>query len=425
MLYHIFKQIRAQRKYNTWIFIELILVFVLVWYIVDYSFVLVHNRSITKGFDTRNTFMVTYGVLPNTSPRHDPGEADSVAMLASVHRFMDAVRAYPGVEYATFVDLYTGSYPYAGGYSNWGIGRDSTEIYIHTRYIQSGDYFRIFRLTSSRDNSFEKLAQIDLTTGNKLIMTQYAERKLFPDGSAIGQQVKMNDLPYQVAEVANDQKRFDYEQPQAVAFVYKAITYENYHDFAIVIRVKEDIPENLFIEQFQEEMNSKLRIGNLYLYDIESFSQMKKNMEYRFGITNQIRIRTSLMIFLLLNIGLGIIGTFWFRNQARKSEIGLRMALGSNQKKLQSQLVTESILLLTAAMIPALLITFGIVQADLIQTLGVHYTDSGYITANKWLRFLITSGITYVLLIVIVALSAWIPAYQASKVHPVEALRDE
>jgi len=425
MLYHIFKQIRAQRKYNTWIFIELILVFVLVWYIVDYSFVLVHNRSITKGFDTRNTFMVTYGVLPNTSPRHDPGEADSVAMLASVHRFMDAVRAYPGVEYATFVDLYTGSYPYAGGYSNWGIGRDSTEIYIHTRYIQSGDYFRIFRLTSSRDNSFEKLAQIDLTTGNKLIMTQYAERKLFPDGSAIGQQVKMNDLPYQVAEVANDQKRFDYEQPQAVAFVYKAITYKNYHDFAIVIRVKEDIPENLFIEQFQEEMNSKLRIGNLYLYDIESFSQMKKNMEYRFGITNQIRIRTSLMIFFLLNMGLGVIGTFWFRNQTRKSEIGLRMALGSNQKKLQSQLVTESILLLTAAMIPALLITFGIVQADLIQTLGVHYTDSGYITDNKWLRFLITSGITYVLLIVIVALSAWIPAYQASKVHPVEALRDE
>lgn len=425
MLYHIFKQIRAQRKYNIWIFIELILVFVLVWYIVDYSFVLIHNRSIPEGYDTRNTFMVTYGVLPNTSPRYDFGEADSVAMLANVHRFMNAVRAYPGVEYATFVDMYTGSYPYAGGYSNRGIGRDSTEIYIHTRYIQSGDYFRIFRLTSSRDNSFEKLAQIDLTTGNKLIITEYAERKLFPDSSAMGQQVRMNDLPYQVVEVTNDQKRFDYEQPQAVAFVYKAITHENYNYFAIAIRVKEDIPENLFIEQFQEEMNSKLRIGNLYLYDIGSFSQMKKDIEYSFGITNQIRIRTALIIFLLLNIGLGIIGTFWFRNQTRKGEIGLRMALGSNQKKLQSQLVTESILLLTAAMIPALLITFSAVQADLIGTLGAYYADSGYITANKWLRFLITNGIAYILLAVIVALSAWIPARQASKMHPVEALRDE
>jgi putative ABC transport system permease protein len=32
---------------------------------------------------------------------------------------------------------------------------------------------------------------------------------------------------------------------------------------------------------------------------------------------------------------------------------------------------------------------------------------------------------TYILLAVIVAFSAWIPARQASKVHPVEALRDE
>ena len=423
MLHHIFKQVWAQRKYNTWILIELILVFVLIWYIVDYSFVLMYNRSIPEGYDTQNTFLIRYDVLPNSSRQYNPQEADPITMFDNVQRFMDAVRAFPGVEYSTFVDQYTGSYPYAGSYSNGSIGIDSSEFYIHIRNIQSTDYFRIFRFTSLQDNSFERLAQIDLRTGNKLIISQYAARKLFPEGSAIGQPVKMHDKHYIVAEVTYDQKRFDFFQPEPAAFVYKAITPENFSDFAIAIRVKEDIPEELFIERFYDEMNSKLKIGNLYLDGIDSFSQIRIDMED--GLTNEIRIRTALMIFFLLNMGLGVIGTFWFRNQTRKSEIGLRMALGSNRKKLQFQLVLESVLLLTAAMIPALLIIFGAVQADLIGTLGAYSTDSGLITANKWLRFLITAGITYILLAVIVAISAWIPAHQASKVHPVEALRDE
>ena len=172
MLHHIFKQVWAQRKYNTWILIELILVFVLAWYIVDYSFVLMYNRSIPEGYDTQNTFLIRYDVLPNSSRQYNPQEADPITMFDNVQRFMDAVRAFPGVEYSTFVDQYTGSYPYAGSYSNGSIGIDSSEFYIHIRNIQSTDYFRIFRFTSLQDNSFERLAQIDLRTGNKLIISQ-------------------------------------------------------------------------------------------------------------------------------------------------------------------------------------------------------------------------------------------------------------
>ncbi|MPN53296.1 hypothetical protein SDC9_200960 [bioreactor metagenome] len=77
------------------------------------------------------------------------------------------------------------------------------------------------------------------------------------------------------------------------------------------------------------------------------------------------------------------------------------------------------------AAVPAILINIAILQAGIIETLGQGVDSSSYITAHKWLRFLITNGITYILLAVIVAISAWIPARQASKVHPVEALRDE
>ena len=143
------------------------------------------------------------------------------------------------------------------------------------------------------------------------------------------------------------------------------------------------------------------------------------------GTTNNIRMRSGVMIFFLLNIALGIIGTFWFRNQARRNEIGLRMALGSSRNKLQAQYIAEAILLLTLAAIPAFCVNAFLVQADVIEVVGQQVANSGYITNNKWLRFFITNAITFILLAIVVALSVWIPAYRASRVQPVEALREE
>ena len=137
------------------------------------------------------------------------------------------------------------------------------------------------------------------------------------------------------------------------------------------------------------------------------------------------------MIFFLLNIALGIIGTFWFRNQTRRGEIGLRMALGSTRTKLQWQFILEALLLLTLAVFPAVIINYAIVEADVIkidiQGLTNYKTVEGspYIIQNAPLRFLAVHIITYVFLAIIIVFSAWIPANKASKVHPVDALRDE
>ena len=178
-------------------------------------------------------------------------------------------------------------------------------------------------------------------------------------------------------------------------------------------------------------MTKQLRVGNFYLKDIQSFQSLKEDMDYVFGMTNEVRLRGALMLFFLLNIALGIIGTFWFRNQTRRSEIGLRMAVGSSRTMLQIQFIVEALLLLTIAVIPAIAINLLIVGADLIKLrmdLMIEYStvkESLYIIQNAPLRFLITNLITYVFLALIVVLSAWIPAHRASKTHPVDALRDE
>lgn len=120
--------------------------------------------------------------------------------------------------------------------------------------------------------------------------------------------------------------------------------------------------------------------------------------------------------FLLANIFLGIIGTFWFRTEYRKGEMGLRMALGSTRRQLNSIMVGEGVLLLVLAFIPSLLISFNIAHMDLIDTYQLPFT---------WLRFAICGGITFVLIVLMIICGVWYPARSTARLEPAEALHYE
>lgn len=94
MIQHIFRQIWAQRKYNTWIFIELVVIFVLVWVLSDYAFILLHNRSIPQGFDYKNTYMVTYGIYGSETSRYNAAEDDSLKTMNNLELFVRKIKEY-------------------------------------------------------------------------------------------------------------------------------------------------------------------------------------------------------------------------------------------------------------------------------------------------------------------------------------------
>lgn len=439
MIKHIFKQIWAQRKYNAWIYIELMLVFVLVWVVADYAFISIHNRCIPRGFDADNTYMIRYGIYGNETSRYNASENDSLKVMENLDLFLNKIKAYKNVETTALTYTGWGSTPFSGSNNQSSIvnANDSTkEINAQVKNVFSGDFFRIFRYAPYKDNSWKRIANMDLRQNNSVFITRQVERKIFGNQSAIGKKVFADigegKQEYIVAEVLNDQKRFDYTLPYGAIFGASPIPNpKNLGSFGVCLRTKNGVSERQFIADFRKEMTKQLQIGNFYLKDIQSFSSIKAETDYAFGVTNEIRTRAALMLFFLLNIALGIIGTFWFRNQTRRGEIGLRMAMGSTSGTLQSQFIIEAFILLTLAVIPAILINFFIIRANVIKPdmdIMMEYKTikgSPYITQNAPLRFLITNLITYVFLGIIVALSAWIPAYNASKVHPVDALRDE
>ena len=169
-----------------------------------------------------------------------------------------------------------------------------------------------------------------------------------------------------------------------------------------------------FIRRFREDMTQQLRLGNYYLGDIQSIPVNKA--AFQKDNINDLKMRMFVVLFLLVNIFLGVTGIFWFRTQHRRSEIGLRISLGDTPKQVLMKYYAEGLLLLTAAIIPSMIV---------IYILGTQEILNYYLMKFTFSRYIIGFAITYILLAVMIILGIWFPARKAVKVSPADALRDE
>lgn len=431
MLRSVVKQILNRKKSNAWIGVELLLVFCFVWYMVDYFFVLTYNYSLTSHRDLNNTYWVKMSDLPESHPDYKAEESDSTRRVDNFFRVFNRVRAYPGVESAG-VSYGLHSIPGAPGYNGWPYrnAADTTKVLpIQRQFVCSeNDYFGVFHHTTDGGRKLVSMRDFDWTDPQAVVITRLVEKQLFPGESAIGKELNTDysPNPLRVKGVIDDLKRFAYLRPGGLIFFNQRLDASNLNDANLLIRMKEGQSPADFMQTFRRDMAGELQIGNYYLREITSIHKMEADSDMRFGMTGTIRTHIGLMLFFLLNILLCVIGTFWYRVNTRREEIGVRRAMGSSQQGIFCLLCWEGLCLLTFVTLPALVIEMQFVYAGLMDTLGQSDRSPGdYLPDHTALRFLITNAITWVLMACIILVGIWFPATVAARMSPVEALRDE
>ena len=416
MIKHLLKIIWNERSHNIGIWIELLLVSLFLWYITDYLYVTISEYNRPMGFDIENTYKIQLGILNDQNTdfmKDEPLDAD-VARLKTI---LERIQHNSMIEAAS-VSFH--SSPYNGSNSLLFLYNDTLQTNYALRRMVTPDFFKVFRYKSKNGSTEELVKALER---DELVISASIEKKLFgKKESAVGREISFEKSDsaqlYRVGAVSTNIRYDNFSNSDSY---YADKINNDYYNFLardyidileICVRVKPE-EEHDFKNRFRVQMTEQLRLGNYYLNTIQSIPEIKK--AFQLDDMNDLRMRFFIIFFLLINIFLGITGTFWFRTQHRKSQIGVRIATGETRKGLLKMFYTEGLLLLTFAMIPAMLVFAFIKNAEIL-----HY----YWTFTVG-RYFIGFGITYLLLVLMILLGIWFPARRAVKVSPADALRDE
>ena len=411
MFSHILKLIINQWRGNLWILAELFISFICIWQVGNVFSSLLSHKLRDTGFDLEHVYRVTTAIREKDSPSYDPDSP----LTDNWKELVARVRRCPGVE-SVGLTSYT-AFPYTGSTNGRSYFGDTTRT-TALRGQLTPDVIRVLHITSPSP-------EVDLvketSTGQTCFLVSPQAMEQLYDKNTVRSRIYTKDerdkaypgilCSYLTNEYAdNNDNRALWEIWSEGRMIEKNAN----KDLTMLIRVHPDADHD-FRETFLSTMRAQLTAGNL------SIVNLTRMEDYRTYILNLSSINLMygagyfLAAFFFICAILGIIGTFWFRTESRTSEIGLRMALGATRRQVRWQMIGEGLMLLGIVWLPAVIVSY---------VLRTAVWDNETLLSDTVL-FITLTAVTTVLLMLLIVAGIWIPARQASRINPVDALHYE
>ena len=417
---YIFKRLMAEWKANVWLAVELLIVSVVIWVIVDQLYVQTSRVSEDPGFDISDTFLVSVETINNNSPEFDASFASDSAWAENRREMIERLRRRPEVEY---VGLSRNSYPYDGSNSGTSVRYISEEGDTINKKgsmvyrVVSPDFIRVFRYRGANGETPDELAELLEKNPAAIMLTSNVFGEDFDMQSVVGKDVEKYNGEYEpvkVSAILKPVKYTEYDNPVWSTSVVEALEPGSGWFNEITVRVKEGMSRD-FIENLLADSEKQFRVGNLYIANVQSFDRIAH--AYTLGRQQATRNKFIVMTFLLVNIFLGLLGTFWFRTRQRTPEIALMKVTGATASTVFKTQVGEGLVLLLLVTPLAALVDINMAVMEMNA-----YGNYGYL---EWPRMVACIGIVLAIMAVMIVCGVAIPAWKGMHIEPATALHDE
>ena len=427
----ILKNLWSRRRRNGWLLAELILVAILSWYIFDPVMVVTYERHLPLGFDADRLCMVSVGMLPQEAPGYEPQAADSASLMQTYLNLVDRARQHPDVEQATPVLSFVYPGAMGTGTSSFIAEGDSvahTALFIE--FLPHTHFFETYGFQSGK-GSMSAAQLSDLDNGDYDIMTEDLPEGMFRTHIYRNQRCwKVNGTDTCYTAVKGTVKSCKYlsdKRPVPIVFMplQNPDIRSSLDNMRIVVRLKEGVRMERFLHDFRPWMLRQLRIGNLYARELQSYDEINAAREFS-DSTVLYRRSLSIALFFLVNLCLGVIGTFWMQTRTRREEVGVMLSYGATPHRSRLLLLGEGTALTTLATFIGCFIYLQYAFSEGLNTGSslMEAVTPGWVD-NFGLHFFFVSLMVYVILLLVVWIGIYIPAHRISSISPTEALRDE
>jgi putative ABC transport system permease protein len=356
-------------------------------------------RSADMGCATQNVLTMRIGL--SGARYKTPGPAPANFFRAMLER----VRALPGVDAAGMVTAVPGQ----GWWEDSGfvivehspLTRGQTNDAL-SRWADSG-YFTAMGIPMVRGRTFNDSLRLD--QAREIVISDGLARNFFPGEDPLGKHLRTNDKTYTIVGIVGDFRYQIGEQPMETKYFSLNEGGENYG--TLVIRSSHDVEQLAVpIQRVIQDMDHDLPVA-----DVLTMDQLlgKSMLDQSFNTT----LLVGFAALSLLLAAVGLFGVLSYIVAQRTGEIGIRMALGAPRVHVMRRMLLDG---LSPAIVGLVLGLIASVEASRL------LTDMLYETRSLDLTVFAAVALT---LLLVAAFACLLPAWRASRIDPMQALRTE
>lgn len=410
-------QMRAEWRANIWMALEMLLVSVVLFVLADKIYTVIATISEPLGFDTEHCYILRVRELSEAAPeyREYDNQGERWSDLLTLKQ---RLQARPEISAVT---MSSNAIPYNPNNSMNQLDIDTFSMAdspLLRRAVDS-DFFKVFRIEGANGETAEQLGEI------------LQQERIIPSDNALLRKAGIRSLKglmgKQMIYGGNDTltlrasfKPMKYSDYQTVHGWAAASMFENFNPRwylsfmeGLSVRVKDNLDKD-FMEKLMADADGELKVGNWYIASVESFDSIRDN--YNRNAKAETRNTIICALFLLVNIFLGILGTFWFRTQQRKREIALRMVSGATKGDVFRRTITEGQIML-------LLVTPIAIVIDYFLT--IYEFTSWYDGYFQPMHFCVSVFAAWALMALMILIGIYLPARRAMATSPAAAMKTD
>ncbi len=321
----------------------------------------------------------------------------------------------PGVEYVSPRVSKTATISYEKEYGSWGLEGVSHESqYINSLIVESGD------------GRF--LNKMDVDNRRKVIVISTEMKNiLFKGQDPLGKYVIADGLAFRVVGVYDNKNQYMNNPPAYIPFSTAQTLYSKGWGFRRIdftINGLKTVEQNqAFVEKLRKQM------GEMHVFNPEDRSALYVRNQAEFVEQTEDMFSTINLFIIIIGLAslvLGIIGVgniMLITVKERTQEIGIRKAIGATPMSILKLIILESLFLTSIA--GYLGLVFGIGLSEIFSSVLASSPSNGPSVFKDPTVGIWTALVVYLIVIVAGILAGLIPALQAVRVKPIEAMRTE